>query len=122
METICNLKLHMGRYKSVNKEESIKLNRSSSRDVCKKRNRNFVTDYLNSHPCVDCENTDIRVLEFDHINDDKEGNISHAVNNAWSIKRLTNEMGKCQVRCANCHRIKTIERRNQLFINQTKTT
>jgi hypothetical protein len=55
-------------------------------------------------------------------NDDKEGNISHAVNNAWSLERLTSEMSKCEVRCANCHRIKTIERRNQLFINQTKTT
>ena len=112
----------MGRYRSVNKEESIKLNRSSSREVFKKRNRKFVTDYLNNHPCVDCGNTDIRVLEFDHINDDKEGNISHAVNNAWSLERLTSEMSKCKVRCANCHRIKTIERRNKLFINQTKTT
>jgi hypothetical protein len=111
----------MGKHKSLNREETIRLTRKSSREVCKKRNREFVTTYLNNHPCVDCGNTDIRVLEFDHVNDNKEGNISHAVNCAWSLKRLTNEINKCEIRCANCHRIITIQRRNQLFINQTKT-
>lgn len=101
----------MGKYNPVEKEISIKVNRSSSRDKCKKRNREVVTNYLKDNPCVDCGNTDIRVLEFDHVEDNKEGNISHAVNNAWSLKRLKSEMAKCEIRCANCHRIKTIERR-----------
>lgn len=89
-------------------KEDIKLNRKFG----KTRNRQFVTEYLKQHPCVDCGNSDIRVLEFDHINDNKESSISWIVKNAWSLKRLIKEINKCEVRCCNCHRIITIERRH----------
>jgi hypothetical protein len=50
------------------------------------------------------------VLEFDHIGDDKKFNISDAVRKGYSMKKLTEEIAKCEVRCANCHRKKTYER------------
>lgn len=75
------------------------------------RNRKFVDDYLLVHPCVDCKEADPILLEFDHINDDKEFNISVAIFKGWSTKRLLAEMEKCEVRCCNCHRKKTFERR-----------
>lgn len=87
--------------------------RKEIRKISKERNREFVTEYLKIHPCVDCGNADIRVLEFDHINNDKEENISHTVRNAWALDRLTAEIAKCEVRCCNCHRIVTIERRHK---------
>jgi len=87
--------------------------RKISRKYGKERNREFVTEYLKTHPCVDCGNSDIRVLEFDHIENNKEENISWIVKNAWSLQRLINEMEKCEVRCCNCHRIVTIERRHK---------
>ena len=89
------------------------LDRKLSRESSKERNRKFVIEYLKTHPCVDCGNSDIRVLEFDHVIGTKEENISHTVRNAWSLKRLMLEIDKCEVRCCNCHRIVTIERRHK---------
>lgn len=65
--------------------------------------------YLSSHPCVDCGNSDIRVLEFDHVRGEKYENISRMIQSSpW--KAIEAEIAKCEVRCANCHRIQTIER------------
>ena len=87
------------------------------RNRFKNRNRKIVEDYLNGRSCVDCGNTDVRVLEFDHVRDVKAGNISHAVHRAWSIDKLLLEIDKCEIRCCNCHRIATIERRKIKKIN-----
>ena len=68
--------------------------------------RVYVIDYLMMHPCVDCGETDLIVLEFDHQRD-KKYNIAKLITNNCSLKRLVLEIDKCQVRCANCHRRKT---------------
>lgn len=74
-------------------------------------NRKVVYDYLNSHPCIDCGNRDWRVLEFDHVRDAKEFNISNLIN-GYSQEKLLTEIKKCAVRCANCHRLVTASRLN----------
>ncbi|MBO0778932.1 MAG: hypothetical protein J2P37_08925 [Ktedonobacteraceae bacterium] len=66
--------------------------------------------YLSTHPCVDCGYTDIRVLEFDHVHGDKTDEISHMLSQGCGWARISSEIAKCEVRCANCHRIKTNER------------
>ena len=73
------------------------------------RIRAFITAHLKTNPCVDCGETDIIVLEFDHIRD-KDFNLSDAARNGVGIKKLKDEIAKCEVRCANCHRKKTYER------------
>lgn len=73
------------------------------------RNRQFVWDYLKEHPCVDCNEKNVIVLEFDHLKN-KEHNVSNMTSAGYSIKSLLKEISKCEVRCANCHRIKTAER------------
>ena len=74
------------------------------------RNQEYVGNYLLTHPCVDCGNTDIRVLEFDHIGDDKIYQIGVMVSTSFSIARIQQEIEKCEVRCRNCHTLKTYER------------
>jgi len=70
--------------------------------------RDFIVDYLKNHPCIDCGEEDIVVLEFDHREkDEKEFNISSLSKNGFKLKLLKNEIDKCDVRCANCHRRKT---------------
>jgi hypothetical protein len=72
------------------------------------RNQQFVWDYLKTHPCIDCGETNPIVLEFDHKdNVEKHNNISFLIEKAWSIKTISDEIDKCDVRCANCHRIRT---------------
>lgn len=73
------------------------------------RNTKFVKEYLSTHPCVDCGNDNILVLEFDHVTGNKLKAISIMVRNGSSIKKIKEEITKCEVRCANCHRIRTHE-------------
>ena len=67
--------------------------------------REFVTKYLLGHPCVDCGNSDVRVLDFDHVRGDKKSEIAIMVRNGSSINSISKEIEKCDVRCSNCHRI-----------------
>lgn len=66
-------------------------------------NRARIFEYLSHHPCVDCGESDPRVLEFDHVTGTKKKDIARMVReNEWF--RIEEEIAKCVVRCANCHR------------------
>lgn len=65
----------------------------------------LVIDHLRSHPCVDCGEDDILVLEFDHVQD-KRFSISRGIQDR-PLQDLLDEMAKCDVVCANCHRRRT---------------
>ena len=78
--------------------------------AAKNRIRTHINTHLKANPCVDCGETNIIVLEFDHIGDDKKFNISDAARLGYGMKKLKDEIAKCEVRCANCHRKKTYER------------
>lgn len=73
----------------------------------RERNRQFVRAYLEKHPCVDCGEARWQVLEFDHVRGSKLNNIAWMVSGTYSIVVISKEIAKCQVRCANCHRLKT---------------
>lgn len=73
------------------------------------RNRAFVNEYLHDHPCVDCGEPDVIVLEFDHMRDTR-ASISR-LKRSCGLEELSAEIAKCEVRCVNCHRRKTAERR-----------
>ena len=74
--------------------------------------KRIVAEYLLSHPCVDCGETDIVVLDFDHVKGVKKANIATLMSNQSSFEKLEEEIEKCVVRCANCHRRKTSKERN----------
>jgi hypothetical protein len=70
--------------------------------------RRLVMAYLLEHPCVDCGEDDPVVLEFDHREPAaKSFNIGDGVSRAYGTQRVKDEIAKCDVRCANCHRRKT---------------
>lgn len=75
------------------------------------RNKQYRENILRNSQCIDCGNNDIRVLEFDHVKGIKIKDISTLVRDSNSLKRIKEEIAKCEIRCANCHRIITQQRR-----------
>lgn len=73
-----------------------------------KRNLVRLLDYFREHPCVDCGEGDPVVLELDHVRGIKEFGVSSKMR-AYSWARLLAEIAKCDARCANCHRRKTVK-------------
>ncbi len=74
------------------------------------QNRLRLWNYLESHPCVDCGENNPIVLEFDHTKEDKLFAVAKMVTK-YSWENLEKEIAKCQIRCANCHRIRTAKQR-----------
>lgn len=75
----------------------------------KKRQENarLSVAYLRNHPCVDCGENDPVVLDFDHVRGNKTDHISAMIQRCCSWKTIKEEINKCEIRCANCHRRKT---------------
>jgi hypothetical protein len=59
-------------------------------------------------PCADCGEDDPLVLEFDHLADKKFNITKGITNHSWQA--LLDEIAKCDVVCANCHRRRTASR------------
>ncbi len=72
--------------------------------------REYVWDYLATHPCIQCGETDPVVLEFHHRYG-KDRAISRMVADGLSIATIQAEINKCDVLCANCHRRVTAQNR-----------
>ena len=88
-----------------NKE--IYTNRTKER---KDKIRRHIFDYLNQSECKVCGEQDPVVLQFDHRDpSDKDFAISEAVSRKISIKRINEEIAKCDILCANCHARRTAE-------------
>lgn len=61
---------------------------------------------LKSDPCSDCGKTFSSVaMDFDHVRGVKFRMVSTMVNYSW--ERVLDEIAKCELVCANCHRIRT---------------
>ena len=71
--------------------------------------KNWIYHHLKTNPCVDCGESDVLALDFDHVKGArKRYNIAHAfMISGMTIKRLQTEIAKCDVRCGKCHRIRT---------------
>jgi hypothetical protein len=81
--------------------------------------KELVAAYLLSHPCVACGESDPIVLEFDHVRGVKTANVALMVSRGYRLWRVQAEIAKCEVRCANCHRRVTHQRRKRAQNNVT---
>lgn len=95
-----------------NRRAHILKNRARGEEYRKQNELNLI-NYLEQHPCIDCGEECILVLEFDHEKqEDKIDSISQLLTNRCSWKTILKEIEKCSVRCANCHRKKTAKQSN----------
>lgn len=95
-------KVRMNNYYHSHREE-FKQNTKRTR----KKARDFINNLLKENHCKDCGIKDIRVLEFDHVRGVKSQNISRMINGGNCVNNLKAEIEKCDIVCANCHRIRT---------------
>src|SRR5213594_4719020 len=56
----------------------------ANHDRAVRENRARVLEYLWTHSCVDCGESDPIILEFDHVTGKKRESISLAVSRGWS--------------------------------------
>ena len=80
--------------------------RAARRERAKNEARQHVFEYLATHPCVDCGETDVVVLDFDHRGDKTEEiNAMIVAEKRWPL--ILAEIAKCEVVCSNDHRRRT---------------
>jgi hypothetical protein len=102
----CRAAYHHEHY-SANRERYVAQARMRKRKLARERMA-YLIEYFASHPCRDCGEADPIVLEFDHLGD-KAFNIGSALPyRNW--QSILDEIAKCEVVCANCHRRRTVKR------------
>jgi len=68
--------------------------------------RHAIVDALKAVPCEDCGGTfPPECMDFDHVRGAKRGEVSDLL--LGSLERLLDEIAKCDIICANCHRTRT---------------
>ena len=75
------------------------------------RNKDYIRQIKEKSPCADCgEFYHFSQMDFDHIQGKKKHNLARYANSSVSIKTIKDEIKKCEVVCANCHRYRTWQR------------
>ena len=109
----CKLCMKAIRKDSYSKHKEKQIERVEKRNKrIREENRLKIIKYLNEHPCVDCGEDDLVVLQFDHVRDKKINSIAVMLQRAYSWEAIETEIGKCEIRCANCHIRKTTLEQN----------
>ncbi|MGQ0802447.1 MAG: hypothetical protein ACT4PI_01090 [Actinomycetota bacterium] len=102
----CRAAYHRKHYQANRQRYLAQAKRRKGRN--RARNYRQLIDFLSAHPCVDCGDDDVLVLEFDHVAG-KSILIAKALRDRFWEDILA-EIAKCEVVCANCHRRRTARR------------
>ena len=74
---------------------------------------------IKQRPCEDCGiSFPWYVMDLDHVRGDKISDVSSMCDNGVSLRRIREEVAKCDVVCSNCHRIRTHQRRGTRDVHQ----
>ena len=94
--------------KHINKMKKAQRVRSS---ILRTKNRKLMIEFLSNKKCTDCGESNIEVLEFDHIKGKKKDKVPRILlDYAWPV--VLKEIKKCEIVCSNCHRLRTEQRIN----------
>lgn len=82
-------------------------------------------EYLAEKGCCECGVRDPRILEFDHIRPrEKSNTLARLLTDgySWGAEKLRQEIRKCRVICANCHRKHTIAQQEHYSHAEVRAT
>lgn len=69
-------------------------------------NLKWLREYKSDKKCIQCGFSHPAALDFHHRNpEDKDGQVCVMASQGCSIERIQKEIDKCDILCANCHRI-----------------
>lgn len=72
----------------------------------KKELAEFIAEYKKDKFCINCGFSHPAALDFHHRNPTtKIALVSQMPNYGWSLAKIKEEIDKCDILCANCHRI-----------------
>ncbi|MFD7903123.1 hypothetical protein ACFV4G_12845 [Kitasatospora sp. NPDC059747] len=103
------------RARALDRQRARRARLGAGHDLSRSRARlqSVVVEWKSSG-CVDCGYADVRALDPDHVDPaQKAGTVSRLVQLCVSKKRLLEELAKCEVRCARCHRARTMRQRTR---------
>lgn len=75
------------------------------------RSKMIIGNLLQESSCLDCQEDNWMVLEFDHVKGEKSKNLSQLSSEYVSLKTIQDEIDKCEIVCRNCHSKRTARRR-----------
>ena len=84
-------------------------NREAEKKRCRERElriKEWLAEYKRERGCSRCEETHSAALDFHHTTDDKSKNIGKMAHEGYSKESIKEEIDKCILLCANCHRKK----------------
>ena len=84
----------------------VSIRQKTNHALRRKDARTYVFNYLKKHPCIDCGETNVLALEFDHVHS-KKFDVGTGLITNTTLELLKKEIKKCVVRCSSCHRVKT---------------
>lgn len=77
----------------------------------KQQAKAFIAEIKSRAACADCKQHFHHVaMDFDHVRGSKRKAIADMVAVGCSVDSIMDEVAKCEVVCANCHRVRTFER------------
>ena len=94
------------RHYAANKQKYLERNTRYRNEI-----RQFIRKLKEETPCADCGNTyPYYVMDFDHLDADSKLHEVNYLSSTGRIGALKTEIVKCEIVCANCHRIRTHNR------------
>jgi hypothetical protein len=82
--------------------------RNRHRNARRGRLQEYVDSVKAETPCADCGcDYPSYVMDFDHVRGKKVANIAKLVSACRPLLMIQDEIAKCDIVCANCHRLRT---------------
>lgn len=102
------------RWYEKNKARHIE-NVSKRKAEVKTRAQQFLRELKEASPCTDCGvQYPYYVMDFDHLRD-KKYQVALMPGMGYDIPTIKAEIEKCELVCANCHRVRTFTREQHLL-------